>query len=261
MTDPAYRQLAADLRLAIERGEYPEGTVLPKIIDLAQQYGMAKQTAREAIAELEAEGLVDVVRRRGTVVRPRPTRRRITRGRQVYRDDRGYYFDPTAQTWTALEPPTITWAPAPKDVALLLGVPADEDVLLRDRLMGDPDSHTPMQLATSYLPAAVARGTRLAERDTGPGGIYDRLEEDGDSLEWEEAVSARMPTPEEAARLHLPKGVPLLRIVRTATRAGLVVEVNDTRMSGDAFEVGYAISRHPSADRAARPPEGDSAGA
>lgn len=255
MTDPAYRQLAADLRLAIERGEYPEGAVLPKIVDLAQQYGMAKQTAREAIAELEAEGLVDVVRRRGTVVRPRPARHRITRSRQVYRDDRGYFFDPTAQTRTALEPPTITWAPAPKDVAALLGVPADEEVLVRDRLMGDPGARAPKQLATSYLPASVARGSRLAERDTGPGGIYDRLEEDGDHLEWEEAVSARMPTPEEAARLDLPKGVPVLRIVRTATRAGIVVEVNDTRMSGDAFEVGYSIGRHSSA--AVRPPRGE----
>ena len=256
MNDAAYRKLASDLRLAIERGEYPEGSVLPKIVDLAQRYGMAKQTAREAIAELEAEGLVDVVRRRGTVVRLRPARRRITRSRQVYRDERGYYFDPTARSWAALEPPAITWALAPKDVAVLLGVPADEDVLVRDRLMGDPDSRTPMQLATSYLPAAVACDTRLAERDTGPGGIYDRLEDDGALLEWEESVSARMPTPEEVVRLQLPKGVPVLRIMRTATRAGIVVEVNDTRMSADVFEVGYAISRHPSAEQAVRTPQG-----
>jgi GntR family transcriptional regulator len=251
MNDPAYRALAADLRAAIERGDYPEGAVLPKIVDLAAQYGVVRQTAREAIAELEAEGLVDVVRRRGTVVRSRPLRRRITRSRQVYRDDRGYYFDPTAQAWVALVPPTITWAAAPRDVAALLGVPAEQDVLIRDRVMGDPDTFTPMQLATSYLPAAVARGTRLAERDTGPGGIYDRLEEAGEELVWEEAVSARMPTPEEVLRLRLSKGIPLLRIVRTATRAGMVVEVNDTRMSAEAFEIGYAITRHASARPAA----------
>jgi GntR family transcriptional regulator len=247
MADPAYRQLAADLRQAILRGEHPEGGVLPKIIDLAAQYGISKQTAREAISELEGEGLVEVVRRRGTVVRPRPARRRIARSRQVHRDERGYYFDPSAQTWIALEPPTISWAAAPHDIAALLGVPIDEDVLVRNRLMGDPDARAPMQLATSYLPASVARGTRLAERDTGPGGIYDRLEEGGHLLAWEESVSARMPTPDEALRLHLPKGVPVLRIVRTATRDGLTVEVNDTRMSADAFEVGYQITRHPSA--------------
>ncbi|MFB9518468.1 GntR family transcriptional regulator [Streptomyces cremeus] len=69
------------------------------------QYNVTKRTAREALAPLEAEGLVDVVRRRGTVVRTRSPRRRPTRGRQVHRDERGYCFDASAQPWAALEPP------------------------------------------------------------------------------------------------------------------------------------------------------------
>ncbi|MFG2960823.1 GntR family transcriptional regulator [Streptomyces sp. NPDC048291] len=249
MNGPAYRQIAADLRGAIERGEYPEQAVLPKITEIARNYGTSKQTAREAIAELEAEGLVEVVRRRGTVVRARPAKRRLTRSRQVFRDERGYYFDPTAQPWRALEAPTISWGRPPKDVALMLGTQPDEDVLVRDRIMGDPTADRPMQLATSFLPAAVARGTRLAERDTGPGGIYDLLEEMGHHpLTWDETVGSRMPTPTEAERLHLAKGVPLLRIVRTTTGPdGTVVEVNDTRMSADDFEVGYSVTRHSSA--------------
>lgn len=69
-------------------------------------------------------------------------------------------------------------------------------------------------------------------------------------LSWEEAVSARMPTPAESDRLHLPKGVPLLRITRTTTGPdGTVVEINDTRMSAGTFDIGYALSRHPSAQR------------
>ncbi|WP_405499626.1 GntR family transcriptional regulator [Streptomyces anulatus] len=252
MSSPAYRQMAAELRAAIEDGTYPAGGTLPKIIDLAQQYRVAKQTAREAVAQLEAEGLVDVTRRRGTVVRARPVRRRLTRGRQVLRDERGYYFDASAQPWTALEPPAITWAPAPRDIAALLGLPEGEeqqDVLVRDRLMGDPTTRTPLQLATSYLPASLARGTRLAQKDTGPGGIYDLLEQMGHApLSWDEAVSARMPTPSESDRLHLPKGVPLLRITRTTTGPdGTIVEINDTRMSADIFDIGYTLTRHPSA--------------
>ncbi|MER5969431.1 GntR family transcriptional regulator [Streptomyces sp. NPDC002055] len=252
MSSPAYRQMAAELRAAIEDGTYPAGGTLPKIVDLAQQHGVAKQTAREAVAELEAEGLVDVTRRRGTVVRTPPTRRRLTRSRQVYRDDRGYYFDASAQSWIALESPTVTWAPAPRDIAALLRLPEGEeqDVLVRDRLMGDPATRTPLQLATSYLPAPVARGTRLAETDTGPGGIYDLLEQMGHApLSWEEAVSARMPTPVESDRLHLPRGVPVLRITRTTTGPdGTVLEINDTRMSASTFDVGYALTRHPTAE-------------
>jgi len=58
-----------------------------------------------------------------------------------------------------------------------------------------------------------------------------------------------MPTPVEAARLALVKGVPLLRIVRTAAGPdGTVLEVNDTRMSAEEFEIGYSIIRHPSAE-------------
>ncbi|GAB7189017.1 DNA-binding transcriptional regulator GntR family [Kitasatospora sp. Ki12] len=249
MNVPAYRRVAADLRAAIERGDYPEGTALPKLEEIAQRYRIAKQTAREAVSELEHEGLVEPVRRRGTVVRPAPARLRLLRTRTVYRDERGYYFDPAAQPWVALEPPTIDWGPAPRDLAPVLGVRAGEEVLIRDRVMGDPDTRAPKQLATSYLPAPLARGTRLAERDTGPGGIYDLLEQMGHGpLDWHEGLGARMPSPKEAERLALPKGVPLLRAVRTTTSpAGTVLEVNDTRMSGDAFEFGYTITRDPSA--------------
>ncbi|MEW1721202.1 GntR family transcriptional regulator [Streptomyces sp. NPDC093109] len=250
MNDPAYRQVAADLRAAIERGRYPQGTALPKITDIAADAGIAKQTAREAVAELEAEGLVEVIRRRGTIVRIRQVKRRLTRARQVFRDERGYYFDPTAQPWIALEAPAIGWEPAPRDVAAVLGAGPEEEVLVRDRIMGDPQTRRPLQLATSFLPAALARGSRLAEKDTGPGGIYDLLEAMGRGpLVWEESVGARMPTPTEAVRLALPKGVPLLRIMRTTTSPdGQVLEVNDTRMSADEFEIGYSVTRHPSAE-------------
>ncbi len=55
--------------------------------------------------------------------------------------------------------------------------------------------------------------------------------------------------PARVARLALVKGVPLLRIVRTAAGPdGTVLEVNDTRMSAEEFEIGYSIIRHPSAE-------------
>ncbi|MFD8477947.1 UTRA domain-containing protein [Kitasatospora sp. NPDC059673] len=48
--------------------------------------------------------------------------------------------------------------------------------------------------------------------------------------------------------LRLPRGTPVLRILRTAAAPdGTVVEVNDTRMSADAYEIGYPVTRHPTA--------------
>jgi GntR family transcriptional regulator len=247
----SYRDIAADLRRQISEGRYMAGDKLPMLTELQAQYGAGYQTVRSAIALLEQEGLVVAVRRRGTIVRERPEKRRINRSRQVYRDEIGYYFDPVAQPWAALEKPTVRWGTVPADLAVLMELEVGAEVLVRDRIMGDPATKKPKQLATSYLPADLARGTPLAEEDTGDGGIYDRLEEMGHRpLRWSESVSARMPSPEEAEALALPAdvGVPLLRLVRVTTSpTGQVVEVNDSRMSAEEFEIGYSIRRSPSA--------------
>lgn len=244
-----WQDLADQLRDQIWRGVYPPGSVIPRISDLIEQHHVSRITVRKAISQLAAEGLVEPIRHRGTVVRERPARQRITRSRTVFRDDIGYYFDPVAQPFRALRPPVMSWGPVPHDIAPVLGVPVGADVLIRDRIMGEPSTGQVIQLATSYLPADLARGTALAQADTGPGGIYDRLEEMGHApLAWSEAVSARMPSHAEAELLGLSPGVPLLRIVRT-TRSleGQALEVNDTRLDADRFEVGYAITRDSSA--------------
>jgi GntR family transcriptional regulator len=88
----------------------------------------------------------------------------------------------------------------------------------------------PIETAMSYIPAAIAVGTRIAEVDTGPGGIYARLEEAGHQLDkFVEEVTARMPTAEERRRLRLASGTPVLTVLRTAFDTdGVPVEVCDT---------------------------------
>lgn len=122
-------------------------------------------------------------------------------------------------------------------------------MLIRDRVMGDPETGMALQLATSYLPADLARSTRLGDADTGPGGIYARLEEMGHApLHWHEAITARMPDPSEANLLDLAPGIPVLRILRmTSSDTGQPLEVNDTRLDAERFEIGYPITRDPSA--------------
>jgi DNA-binding GntR family transcriptional regulator len=115
--------------------------------------------------------------------------------------------------------------------------------------MGEPDG-PPRHLATSYLPATLVQGTVLEQADTGPGGIYDRLEDMGHTLHWVERVTTRMPTPDEAKALDLFKGVPVLRIIRTTLdQHDKPLEINDTRMAGDQFEVAYTLERTPTAQR------------
>ena len=49
-----YRELAAVLRDGIQRGDYPQGTTLPKQADLAAEYGVNIKTVRNAVALLES---------------------------------------------------------------------------------------------------------------------------------------------------------------------------------------------------------------
>jgi GntR family transcriptional regulator len=245
-----WEDIAAALRQAIERGDYPPGSLIPKETELMAQHGTGRDPVRRAVAQLTAEGLLEPRRRRGTAVRSRPPRQRITRSRTVYRDDIGYYFDQAAQPWHALQPPTVTRGPVPHDIAPLLGITPGDEGVIRNRVMGDPATGQPAQLATSYIPAALAAELPvLAGADTGPGGIYDRMEEAGHGpIRWTEAITARMPDPAEARALRLPPGVPLLRIIRlAASPAGRPLEVNDTRLNAEQFEVGYSITRHPTA--------------
>src|SRR5687768_11998273 len=77
MGEITYSELARLVREAILRGDYPPGTSLPRQQDLAESYGVHVNTVRLAVDVLEAEGLVDSVRRRGTVVRRRLPLRRL----------------------------------------------------------------------------------------------------------------------------------------------------------------------------------------
>ena len=112
---------------------------------------------------------------------------------------------------------------------------------LRRRYLADG---RPVETATSYIPAAFARGTKIEQIDTGPGGIYARLEEAGHTLNrFTEEVGARMPTPEERRALQLATGVPVLTVVRTAYDTNdVAVEVCDTVKVASAYLLEYDFS-------------------
>jgi len=64
-----YRQLADILRDQIAAGTLPPGAGLPSELRLSQDHGIARSTARQAIAVLRSEGLVAPDGRKGYVVR------------------------------------------------------------------------------------------------------------------------------------------------------------------------------------------------
>jgi GntR family transcriptional regulator len=67
--DPPYRQIAAWLRDRIDAGQFQPGVdPLPSEKDLVDLFGVARDTARRAIAMLRDEGLVYTVPHRGSYV-------------------------------------------------------------------------------------------------------------------------------------------------------------------------------------------------
>lgn len=73
---PLYVQVAASLRTEMDAGMWPVGSKLPALEDLAERFGIAVQTMRQAVSTLEEEGLV--LRRQGvgTIVQKEPREQR-----------------------------------------------------------------------------------------------------------------------------------------------------------------------------------------
>jgi DNA-binding GntR family transcriptional regulator len=70
----AYRQLAGILRDRIRSGALPAGRRMPSEKDLHDEFGLARETVRRALAVLRAEGLVIVRQGHGTFVAETPER-------------------------------------------------------------------------------------------------------------------------------------------------------------------------------------------
>ncbi|WP_280449923.1 GntR family transcriptional regulator [Nocardia brasiliensis] len=230
-----YRDVADSLREAIQRGEYAPGATLPKQDELADRFGVNIKTVRQAVGQLEAEGLVTPIRRRGTVVRERPPIRRL--GTERYSKRKWKYGDTVAfvadreasgRPWKLTDQTqTVALIEADAEVAEALNLKPRSLVYERARTVseGDQPTHT---LASYYRPEHV-EGTPLVDPKPGPagrGGGFAVLTMQGyEPDHMTETILARMPTPNEVETLKLPAGEPVMILTRrTYTADGLIVE-------------------------------------
>lgn len=215
---PQYRQIADLLRDAIDRGEYPPGSVFPSEPELAQRYQVSRPTINRAVSILRGEGLVRVERGRGTIVRPIPVIRRASiarylRASREHANGRGAFdTEIRALGMTPRSDTEVSQAEAPARVADALNLPDDSrSVVIRKRRMYAND--VPVQLAPSYIPSDIAEGTQLAEQDSGPGGIISRFAELGHAqVRITESVRIRRATDEEQHFLRLEEDEPVIEI-------------------------------------------------
>lgn len=230
-----YRELAGILREAIERSDYAEGSTLPKQDELAERYGVNVKTVRNAVATLEAEGLVTPVRRRGTVVRTRPPMRRLGTDRYAKRKWKfsnlvAFAADREAsnRTWQLSDQSnTVRMTEADDEVSEALGLDRNASVYERKRVVRD--GKTPTHMLTSYYKPEHVQGTPLVDPTPGPagrGGGFAVLTLQGlEPDQITETFYARMPTPDELGELELPAGEPVMILNRrTYTTSGEIVE-------------------------------------
>lgn len=214
-----YRQVADLLRAGIESGEYAPGSVLPAEPDLASRFGVSRVTINRAVQLLRGEGLVRVLRGRGTVVRAIPAIRRNStqRYRKAAREEgegRGAFdfeirrlgLTPRTEVvqLEAVRPPTAA--------AEVLGLEEGEKALIRKRQLFADDE--PVLLAISYVPWTIAEKAGITQVDTGPGGSYSRLADIGlGPVRFSEDVRVRIPTAEEESFFSLSEAQQVFEIV------------------------------------------------
>lgn len=216
---PRYQVISRDLTGQIGSGLLGAGDRLPSESELAQHYGVSRMTVRQALGQLESDGLV--VRRHGTgtfVGEPQQRRRRANRVGPFAEEMGVEQADVTSQL---LEQ---TVAHPPEDVAAALGLQPGQAAVrvhrLR-RLRGEPVS-----LQDSWVPLLLAPSVA---RDGLEGGSLYRTLREREGLEVtraEQEVSASLATAEQARLLSVEVGSPLIVIARTAyTGDGQLVEV------------------------------------
>jgi len=241
---PITHQIPDDLRDKIEAGTYGPGALLPSEPELANRYGVSRQTARAALKVLEQEGLIVVHSTRGRTVRNRPPLRRVssTHRHASHRASGKPEFDTEAIAQGQVPSRRMLMVgrgPVPRDVAAWLGTGAGQEAVIRKRLQLLDD--VPAVISTSYYPLWVADGTRLESADALPEGPDNLIEQLGHRFARGMALlQARMPTRDEVRLLALDPGVPVVRMLHIDYDPnGRTLQVADDLYAADRHEFAF----------------------
>lgn len=210
-----YEQVAERLRNDIKQGKYPPGERLPSQTQLAREYGLAQTSIGRAIARLKNEGLVRVEDGKGATVLEVPTIKRVRR--TPYRGKGGSFAQ--AMRESDLEPhtplvsgPEVVTPSAEVATYLQMG---EGQVIRRERHMFG--SGHPMQIAVSHIPISAAGSLDIADTDTNPTGMYERLAQRGHKVtRFQERIEVRHPTEKETVFFGITDSTNVLEVVRTA---------------------------------------------
>ncbi|MET8690247.1 GntR family transcriptional regulator [Streptomyces sp. NPDC004732] len=239
---PKYQRIADALREAIQAGEYSPGDRLPGENDLMATHDVARMTARQALGVLQNEGLAESRKGAGVFVRDfKPLRRRgIQRlSREQWGSGRSIWAADIDDRTLVVDQMQVFEVEAPERIAQVLDMEPGAPTCVRSRRFVLDEK--PVLVSTSYLPADLVAGSAITQEDTGPGGTYARLAELGyKPVHFREEIRCRMPSQEEASRLNLALGTPVIMICRTAfADEGRPVEINEMVLDSASYILEY----------------------
>ncbi|MGW1801431.1 GntR family transcriptional regulator [Streptomyces sp. NPDC001984] len=228
------RQLADLLRHQLLAGEFPDGA-LPHETTLAADYSASRNTVRQALDLLRAEGLVERLPGVGTVVvgQKYPHGLDCLMGLAETLREHGH---------VANEVRTVGPVPAPAPVADRLRLPPGADVLYIERLRRL--NGLPLSLDLTYIPLDL--GTALLGEDLENTDIFRLLETlTGQHLGHAEiSLEAVNADAHSAAVLEAPQGAAVLMLERlTHLSDGRPVDLEFIRFRGDRITMSGLLHR------------------
>ncbi|MEU3221210.1 GntR family transcriptional regulator [Streptomyces sp. NPDC006971] len=211
---PPYMQVVVALRSAIESGRYQPGDLLPSDREIAAEWGVSRATAQKSLAALRSEGIAEAQVGVGTRVVALPTPRHASgqdHAVSVRRSGRIYRQGEYARIVSA------EIAPAPADVAEVLGIEEGTDAIKRVRVTYGPDD-IPGSASTSWFRGEWAeQAPQLLVTERIVQGTWAYIEEQtGLSVAaGQDRISVRLATEEdsELLGLTLPAAVKVSRTI------------------------------------------------
>jgi GntR family transcriptional regulator len=201
---PLYHQIKQWFSNRILSGELHHGEQLPDEVELCERLAVSRGVVRQAMTELDYEGLISRQRGRGTFVSVPKTAEGLISGLRGFADDAALRGQQVESKVLVLRE-----VPAPDVVALSLNMASGDPVVELERARSlDGEPHV---LVVTYLPALLVPG--LVERNfDGHVSLYRILRDDYgltvvSGVRRVEAASAGT---REARLLGVARGAPLL---------------------------------------------------
>ncbi|MEV4266388.1 GntR family transcriptional regulator [Kribbella sp. NPDC049584] len=245
-SDPLYQRIASDLRDQIRTGALKAGDRLPTEVELREQYDVSRNTVRLALGVLQNEGMISSTQGKGTVVREQVMLTyhaawAESRDRNASDQTDAFYAEMRDQgrkgEYRDFE---MRIKPATPELAARLHV--EEGDSLVSRAISRYVDGQPFSLQDSYYPMDISQECGLLTPHDVPGGVIRAMAAKGHTeIGYVDELTTRMPRPDEARKLGLSQGTPVLVYVRTTYSDKRPLRLTLTIFAGDRNRVVYEL--------------------